>query len=68
MIADIFLDRFRLRMKLFDVVAITPFHTVDHAQRFSVQTTGVQREDADLHAARKNGVRKQHVFGGEAAG
>ncbi len=67
-IADILFDRLRLRMKLFDVVAITLFHAIDHAQRFSMQTTGVQRKDADLHTTRKNGVREQHVFGCEAAG
>src|SRR5471030_1678211 len=67
-ITDILFNRLRLRMKLFDVVAITLFHTIEHAQRFGMQTTRVQREDADLYVARKNGVREQHVFGGETAG
>src|SRR5471032_1089022 len=67
-IADILLHRLRLRMKLFNVVAITFFHAINHAQRFSMQTTGVQREDADLDAPRKNGVREQHIFGSETAG
>src|SRR5471032_269873 len=67
-IPNILFHRLRLRMKLFDVVAIPLFHAIDHAQRFSVQTAGVQREDADFYAARKNRVREQHIFGGETAG
>src|SRR5471030_72274 len=67
-VTHILFNRLRLRMKLFDVEAITLFHAINHAQRFSMQTTGVQRENADLYAARKNGVREQHVFGGETAG
>src|SRR5471032_916384 len=67
-IPNILFHRLRLRMKLFEVVAIPLFHAIDHAQSFSVRTAGVQREDADFHAARKNGVREQHIFGGETAG
>ncbi len=61
-------DSFRLRPIRRDVVIVGLFDTVQHAQRFSVQAPGFQREDGNpvLQLTAQDQVGQHHVFGRQA--